>query len=450
MEKISILVIDDDDTFRKVISKELREMGFEVDSAAGVEEAKLLFEKGFYDVVLLDIKMPGMNGIDILKFIKTEYSETEVIMLTGYGTLDNAVTSMKLGAYDYLMKPCKLDELEITIKNAYEKKMLRIQNVLLKQELIRRERYSNIVGNSPAIRSVLSMIDKVAGTNSTVLIEGESGVGKELVAKAIHQNSPRKDGPFVVIDCGSLQENLLESELFGHEKGAYTGAYSLKHGLFEVADKGTIFMDEIGETSPAIQVKILRVLETGTFRRLGGTNNISVDVRIITATNRDLKKRIEENRFREDLFYRLNVFNITIPPLRARIEDIPALTKHFIASSTITEKKVEGISREALDILMRYHWPGNVRELENVIERAIILAEEKVIIPDDLPPNLVSGFHFGPVRREELVLSLQEIEERYIKWMLKYTKGHKTRAAKLLRIDPKTLYRKLTKYYKKS
>ncbi len=425
--KISVLLVDDDETFRRLLGRELSLMGYRIIAVSNGEEALRTVEGENFDVALLDIVMPGMGGIEVLKILKDVQPMMEVVMLTGHGSIDSAINSMKLGAYDYLCKPCQLEELQAVIQKAYEKKSLVQQNTLLRQELARKDRFQDFVGTSPGLKAVLEMISKVAITDSTVLIRGESGAGKELVARAIHKNSPRRENPFVVVDCGSLQESLLQSELFGHEKGAFTGAVALKHGLFEVADKGTLFIDEIGEITPAIQFKLLRVLETATFRRVGGIKDIKVDVRIVAATNKDLLKLVSDGSFREDLFYRLNVITISIPPLRERKEDIPLLARHFVESTSVTGKEKKEITPEAMDLLVNYSWPGNVRELQNVLERAIILSEDRFIKPEDLPSNLKIGYDFYKKEESGSYLSLRELEKRYITTLLKEFGGHRAR-----------------------
>ena len=446
--KISVLLVDDEDNFRNILSEELNLMGFNIATAASGEEAKKVISQENFDIILLDIKLPGVDGIATLKVIKEVSPFSEVIMLTAYATVENAISSMKLGAYDYLTKPCKLEELEEIIKKAYEKRHLIQQNIKLKQELARRDKYHTFMGESPKIKAIHRLIGKVAITDSTVLIQGESGVGKELVANLIHKNSLRRENPFVVIDCGTLPEELMENELFGHEKGAYTGAVGFKHGLLEVADSGTLFLDEIGDISPIIQQKLLRVLESKTFRRVGGTKDIKVDIRLIAATNRDLPTMIINNDFREDLFYRLNVFPILVSPLRERKEDIPLLVNHFLRNTNITGKDKKGISDEAMELLFNYHWPGNVRELQNIIERAIILSEQKYITPKDLSLTLKAEPDSLKERRysNNNVKSLQDIEKNYIIKVLEEFDGNRANAAKALSLTERTLYRKLKKY----
>jgi DNA-binding NtrC family response regulator len=357
--------------------------------------------------------------------------------------VQEAIRAMKDGAYDFLTKPCKLGELEAVLEKAIEKQNLERGNVALQREVDRLQPSERFVGLTAAVRELLRMVARVAETDSTVLIRGESGSGKELVARAVHRQSKRAQQPFVVVDCASLHENLLQSELFGHEKGAYTGAIRLKHGLFEVADRGTIFLDEIAEVTPPLQVKLLRVLETGTFRRVGGTVDIKVDVRIIAATNRSLETMMKEGQFREDLYYRLNVFSVHIPPLRERRDDIPPLVEHFIRNSSIVPKRSITVSPEAMDVLQRYTWPGNVRELENVVERALILCDGGVVEPEHLPMGVRLTPSFEPDGDDNELLELEEVERRYIKRVLEMCKGHRHRAAAILGISERNLYRKL-------
>lgn len=440
-QEICVLIVDDEEDFRESLAAELERKQFKIKTAASAKSSINILTENNIDVVLLDIRMPRVSGIDLLKTVKEISPETEAIMLTGFGTMENAIETMKAGAGDFLRKPCHLSEVELAITNAFEKKVLKKQNKLLKKELNRKERHPELVGESEELRKVLTIIDKVAPLNSTVLILGESGVGKELVAKSIHRNSKRASQPFIIMDCCSLSESLLLSELFGHEKGAYTGATSLKHGLFEVADGGTIFIDEIGEISQSIQTGLLRVLETGSFRRLGGVKDLKVDVRILAATNRDLWQAIKDGHFREDLFYRLNVVSITIPPLRERVTDIPILIDFALKNSRIPGVRKKKISTEAMDILVNYQWRGNVRELLNVIERATILSDSEIIQPKDLPlPHLSTPKPFEGLEKE---VSLAKIEKEYIQWVLKKTGNNRKRAAEILKIDPKTLYRKL-------
>jgi DNA-binding NtrC family response regulator len=366
-------------------------------------------------------------------------------MLTGYGTVESAVEAMKRGACDFLKKPCSLSEIEMTIRKAQEQRTLRRENLALKVDLERHQKYSEFVGASQGLRQVLEMIERVARTDSTVLIQGESGVGKELVARALHRNSLRSKGPFVVVDCGSLHENILQSELFGHEKGAYTGAVNLKHGLFEIADTGTLFMDEVSALHPSIQANLLRVLEFGSFRRVGGTEDIHVNVRVLACTNRDLEELIQSAQFREDLYFRLNVLKIAVPPLRERREDIALLVEHFLTHSRIGGRLKKKISAAAMARLIDYEWPGNVRELQNVIERALILAKGDAIEPADLPLGTLTPDGFRFVDGQDEWLPLREMEATYMQAVLRSTAGNKVKAAKILGIDRKTLHSRLTR-----
>jgi len=443
---IRVLIADDEETFRRVLAHELSGMGFEVRGVSGGTAALAALHEEDYDVLLLDVKMPDMDGLTVQKAVRDSHPLVEVILLTGYGTIDSAIAAIRSGAYDYLTKPCKLQELEALLIKAAEKKRLERSNIMLRQELSRQSRGDEFVGNSPRLREVLSLIGKVARSDSTVLIQGESGVGKELAARAIHNQSLRRDNPIIVVDCTSLQEDLLQSELFGYEKGAFTGAVSLKHGLFEVADTGTLFFDEIGEMTLALQAKLLRFMETGTFRRVGGIKDIHVDTRLIAATNRDLKEASRSGRFREDLYYRLNVFNITIPPLRERPEDVALLARHFISRSLAPGRGRRTISPEALAQLERYHWPGNVRELRNVLERALILAEGDRIEIRDLPGNLQSRVPFLSDIQNQESPTLEQLEKIYIARLLRENGSNRAKVAKILDISERNLYRKIKEY----
>jgi DNA-binding NtrC family response regulator len=443
MSETTLLLVDDEETFRRLTGKELSRSGYAVESAPSIEEARQMLSRRNYHLVVLDVRLPDGSGLDLLSEIRESSPSTEVVMLTGYGTVQEAIRAMKEGAHDFLTKPCKLGELEAVLEKAVQRQSLERGNTALRRDVDRLAASDRFVGESPKIRELLQMVTRVADTDSTVLIRGESGVGKELVARAVHRHSRRSRQPFVVVDCASLHENLLQSELFGHEKGAYTGAVRLKHGLFEVADRGTIFLDEIAEMTPALQVKLLRVLENGTFRRVGGTADIQVDVRMIAATNRSLEAMMKEGQFREDLYYRLNVFSVQIPPLRDRRDDIPLLVDHFVRNSSIIAKRTARVSPEAMEVLRGYTWPGNVRELENVIERALILCDGGLIQPDHLP----LGVRLEPSLRTQPgdgeLTTLEELERRYIKRVLEECKGHRQKAAKILGISERNLYRKL-------
>jgi DNA-binding NtrC family response regulator len=364
-------------------------------------------------------------------------------MLTGHATVEEAIRAMKSGALDFIRKPFDFEELEAVLEKAVQRQTLERSNTALQRDVARIHPSDDFIGQHPAVRELLHMLARVAETESTVLIRGESGVGKELVARAVHRRSPRSKQPFVVVDCASLHENLLQSELFGHEKGAYTGAIRLKHGLFEVADRGTIFLDEIGELTPPLQVKLLRVLETGVFRRVGGTADVRVDVRVVVATNRSLEVMMKEGTLREDLYYRLNVFSLQIPPLRERADDIPTLAEHFVRNSNVTQKRTARVSEAAMQVLLRYPWPGNVRELENVIERALILCDGGVIEPENLPLGVRLEPTFRSTGEDRRLVTLEEVERRYVKRVLEECKGHRHKAASILGISERNLYRKL-------
>ena len=443
MSDITLLLVDDEESFRKLVGKELARAGYQVTTAGGLQEAREILVKRSFHLVLLDVRMPDGSGLDLLAEIKEGSPSTEVVMLTAYGTVEEAIRAMKQGALDFLTKPCKLVELEAVLEKAVQKQNLQRSHNALEREVERLQPSERFIGNASQIRELLNLVARVAETESTVLIRGESGVGKELVARAVHRQSPRSRQPFVVVDCASLHENLLQSELFGHEKGAYTGAIRLKYGLFEVADRGTVFLDEIGELTPQLQVKLLRVIETGIFRRVGGTADIKVDVRVIAATNRSLESMMKDGQFREDLYYRLNVFSIHIPPLRERRDDIPVLAAHFVRHSAIVPKRSAVVSEEAMAVLRRYAWPGNVRELENVIERALILCDGGVIDPEHLPMGVRVTPEFGQDDDSDHLPTLDEVERRYIRKVVDACKGHRQRAASILGISERNLYRRL-------
>jgi len=445
---IRVLVADDERNFTQVLKMELGREGYVVDVAVDGREALGRLGASEYDVLVLDLKMPEVPGMEVLREIRSWEAGPEVIVLTGHATVATAIEAMKLGAYDYLTKPCKTEELALLVRKASEKRRLLRENLRLRARVERSEAFPQIVTQDPAMRAVLEMLVKIAPTDSAVLIQGESGTGKELVANAIHQRSKRRDGPFVVINCGALQETILESELFGHEKGAFTGAVAAKPGLFELADGGTLFLDEIGEVSPAMQVRLLRVIETGRFFRVGGVRERLVDVRILSATNKDLRKVVEAGTFRQDLFYRVAMITVSLPPLRDRPGDIPPLVQHILEQQAALGRKT--VSPEALDLFMAYPWPGNVRELQHVIRRALILAPTDRIGPEDLPldlrvrPGLLAPA--APALPAGPLTTLQELERQHIVRVLTEVKGHRGRAAEILGIDPKTLYRKIRVY----
>ena len=443
-KKARILVVDDEAPMRESLKDWLMEEGYEVGLANSGQEAIAMAQKKSWDVILLDLKMPGMDGIETLQHLKGKEvnTEAEILMMTAYATVDTAVQAMKEGAFDYLVKPFSPDEIEIQIKKIVTHRELVLENILLRQKLEERSEYDEIVGKSDVMQKIYDLISQVAPTDSTVLITGESGTGKELIAQAIHGNSQRCYMPFVAVSCGALPDSLLESELFGYEKGAFTGADYTKKGRFELADKGTLFLDEIGDISLKTQVDLLRVLQQKEFRRLGGQEEIKVDVRVLAATNQDLKKAISENRFREDLFYRLNVISIHVPPLRERKEDVPLLAKAFIHRYCLElNKEPVQITSSAMQLLMDYDWPGNVRELENVIERALVIGRGQEIITDDLP------FSRKELGTESFPKSLKLMEKMHIKKILEEIGWNITKAARVLEIDRQTLYNKIEKYH---
>jgi len=408
-----ILVVDDEPLIRDLLRDILKEEGYEVSIAKEGLSALKKIKKEEVDLVITDVKMPGLDGIKLLKEIKKVSPSTLVIVITAYGTIENAVEAMKEGAYDYITKPITPEQLKLVLQKISQHKNLLRENRYLRAEVNQRYNFEELVGESPGMKEVYSMIDKVAKTKATVLIQGESGTGKELVARAIHYRGPRRDKPFIKLNCAALPEDLLESELFGHEKGAFTGAFSRREGRFELADRGTLLLDEISETSPSFQVKLLRVLQEGEFERVGGTKTLKVDVRIITTTNRDLEKLVKEGKFRDDLYYRLNVLPVHLPPLRERKEDIPLLALHFLEKySRHNGLKLKSISRECLQMLKEYHWPGNVRELENVIERMVVMNEKEIILPQDFAFLNFSSQNLSLSFPENL--TLEEMEKRLI------------------------------------
>ncbi len=445
MEKrISILLVDDEVDFRAIISDHLEEKGYQVSSVGTAQEAIAAIGEQNFDVALLDIKMPDKDGVDLLRILKGTDPFLEVIMLTGHATIETAVQSIKLGALDYVSKPVHLSELEVIISKALEVSHLRRQAFQLRERLSQKEPFPDIVGSSKKILGVLQQIEQVTQTEATVLIEGESGVGKELVARAIHRHSKRTDGPFIVLNCGALQESILENELFGHEKGAFTGASTEKRGLVEVSDGGTLFVDEVAEMTLTCQTRFLRILETGEYRRLGSTKDRKVDLRIVAATNKRLTEVVQSGRFREDLFYRLNVFRIVVPPLRERKEDIPILAGHFLVHSDVGRTPPPELTPQALEALMDYSWPGNVRELANVIERGVIVSQNLPIRPEHLNLSPQEVRSITPDEKE--LWPLQQIERDHIQKVLSAVGGNKRRAARILGISLRNLYRKLDHY----
>jgi two-component system response regulator PilR (NtrC family) len=455
MIKDRILVADDEQSMREFLDIMLEKEGYKVSLASNGEEVVKLIDNDLFDLVLLDIRMPKLDGISALKKIKAIAPETVVIMITAYASADTAIKAMKEGAYDYITKPFKVDEIKLIIKNALEKKNLQKENILLKQVVRNRFHFGNIIGQSSKMVSLYDLLEKVSPTKTNILITGESGTGKELVAKAIHYNSPRKEKPFVTLNCGAIPETLIESELFGHMKGAFTDAIATKKGLFEVADEGTLFLDEISELPFLMQVKLLRVLQDREFKRVGGTEDIRVDVRIISATNKDLEEAVKEKRFREDLFYRLNVIQIRLPSLRERKEDIPLLTNHFLKKySEELNKNISKVCPQALQILLNYEYPGNVRELQNIIERAVALESSQELTPNNLnsylseSPLLKKGAMDIEIPNEGIDMEkmVEELERTLLLKALDKTKGIKKKAAELLHINFRSMRYRLEKY----
>ena len=440
---MKILVVDDEAPIRDMIKKGLFQMGgFDVEVAKNGLEAIEKIEKDVFDLVLTDLKMPGMDGLELLKTIKGTRPDMMVILMTAYGSIETAVEAMRMGANDYITKPIDLNELLIHISKAQKESLLLRENRLLRIEVRKKFEFNNIIGKSKKMQEIFSLIEKVALGSSTVIIYGGSGTGKELVAKAIHYNSPRADRPFIPFNCGAIPETLVESELFGHTKGAFTGAIQAKKGLFEEANGGTLFLDEISTILPSVQVKLLRVLQEKELMRVGSTERIKIDVRMIAATNENLEENMKKGKFREDLFYRLHVFPIFLPDLKDRREDIPLLAYHFLdLYSKEAKKEIKGISKEAMKLLLEYHWQGNVRELENTIERAVIMTDQDHVVPNDLPKDLTEGFSEMIKRGVKNRKSLEDIKSEYIKEILKEVGGNKRIASEILMVNPRTLYR---------
>jgi DNA-binding NtrC family response regulator len=446
MKTTSLLIVDDDEAFRTALGGELERQRFAVALAGSGEDALRRLAEREPDVVLLDLQMPGLGGIETLKIIRERHSAIDVIVLTGHGSIDTAIESIRMGAFDYVPKPCPLDELEVRIHRAVEQQELRRRATLLERGLTPPDLRDAFVGESEPFRQVLALIDRVAPTDSAVLITGETGSGKEMVAKLIHARSTRRQRPFVVVECAALQESLLQSELFGHERGAFTGADRSKPGLFEVAHGGTIFLDEIGEVSLATQVKLLRVLDTSTFRRVGATSEIKVNVRVLAATNRDLEASVRQGRFREDLFYRLSTIRLSLPPLRDRGGDVDLLADHFIARTNERLGTRRRLGPSARKLLEQHDWPGNVRELFHAIEAAVIVCDGAEILPEHLPAALRSS-HPQERRAEAApIATLEAMERAHIELALRAMAGHRGQAARLLGISERNLYRKLREY----
>jgi two-component system response regulator AtoC len=442
VKKVKILVVDDEAIVRESLHDWLTSAGYQVFTAENGPKALEIIGREKMGIVITDLVMPGMDGIELMKRAKEILPSIEVIIITAYGSIPTAITAMKDGAYDYIEKPFCPERAELLVKKLAEHQELVEENLSLRQRLEDHYRFENIIAKSSKMQRVIEVIKVVAKSNATVLITGESGTGKELVARAIHSQSHRRNKPFVAVSCAALPESLLESELFGHEKGSFTGAYAQKKGKFEFANGGTLFLDEVGEMSANIQVHLLRVLEEKEFARVGGNEPIKVDVRVISATNKDLRKAIEKQEFREDLYYRLNVVSIELPPLRERKEDIPLLAEHFLHKFAMeNQKEVTGFSPEAMELVLDYDWPGNVRELENAIERAVILAKDSIITIADLPQENLSLAYSTTPRK-----NLKEVERNHVLNVLRETGGNYSEAARILGISRMTLYNKAREY----
>ncbi|MBH0177569.1 MAG: sigma-54-dependent Fis family transcriptional regulator [Nitrospira sp.] len=453
MHTATILVADDDAVARELLADALKQEGYAVEAFQSGEEVIARGRQGRVDLVLTDIRMGAVDGLTVLREFKRMSPDTAVVVLTAFGSLEGAIEAIKQGAYDYLAKPFKKEEIKLVVHRSLDHCHLVRENARFREELKGKSKgmdeWSPLVGSSPAMLEVYKLVARVTDSKSTVLLQGESGTGKELIARAIHANGPRRDKPFIPVNCGALPDTLLESEMFGYEKGAFTGAVGMKAGLFEAANGGTLFLDEIGELGPALQVKLLRVMQDQEVRRVGGTGSVKVDVRIITATNRNLEQYVKEGKFRDDLYYRLNVVRITLPSLVERREDIPMLAHHFLQkASSGGPSVVRGLLPETIAVLTQYRWPGNVRELENAIERAVSLSHGPLVTPEDLPEAVRQGSHDEGDRKlsqedstHDAYLTLEEVEKRHLIRVLKETKGNKVKAAKILGIDRRTLYR---------
>jgi len=447
----SILVVDDEPGMREFLEIMLTKEGYGVSIASNGEEAIEKIGKESFDLAIVDIQMPGINGIEVLRNTRDKNYNTTIIMITAFASHESAIEAMKLGAYDYITKPFKIDEIKLVIRKSLDKKVLEKENTRLKKELETKYGFENIIGTSNSIQQIFALINRVSELKVNVLVSGESGTGKELVARAIHYSGSRKDGPFIPVNCGAIPETLIESEFFGHAKGAFTGATRDRKGLFEEADGGTIFLDEIGDLPVHLQVKLLRVLEEKKVRPLGKTEPVNIDVRIISATNKNLEQEILENKFREDLFYRLNVIKVVIPPLRERKDDIPMLAHHFLNKfAEEMDKKISGISNDALEELEKYHYPGNIRELENIIARCVALESNEVIKKDSLPKLNTEGDYIDLTdtlnARDSIDSVLGDVEKQIIENALKSSQGNKSEAAKMLGITLRSLRYRLAKH----
>lgn len=444
----TILVVDDEKNTREALSKILKEDGYEVASASDGYQALDVITHDAPDLILADLKMPGMDGIELLSRTRLKGLDVPYVLMTAYGTVETAVEAMKKGAEDYLTKPVNVEELEIQIKKILAHRRLLQETQQLRDQLRDKYKFENIIGSSPQMQSLFKTVEQVAPSRATILITGESGTGKELVASALHQNGPRSDKPYIKVSCSALSENLLESELFGHEKGAFTGALFTRQGRFEIAAGGTIFLDEMGEISPSTQVKLLGFLQDKEFERVGGNKRFKVDVRLIAATNKDLEKAVAEGTFRQDLYYRLNVITIKLPPLREKMSDLPQLVEHFVGKyAEDNGKKIEGVSPNALAALMSYHWPGNVRELENMVERAVVMCNDKIIGRKHFP--VISDIDESGIQKGMPPIpgsSLEDIEKYAIQRTLEGVGGNRTKAAEILKISLRKIQYKLKEY----
>ncbi|KIH75806.1 two-component system, NtrC family, response regulator AtoC [Geoalkalibacter ferrihydriticus] len=445
-----ILIVDDEQGMRRLLDRVLSREGYETIAVAGGDEALRELGTGGVDLALVDIQMPGMTGLELLERIKAFDPAFPTIMITAYGTVESAVKALRAGAYDYITKPFETDEIKLTVAKAFERERLLAENRYLHEELAQRYRFTGVISESARMQEVFDMASSVAASNANVLITGESGTGKELMARSIHSSSPRKDKPFVVLNCAALSEGVLESELFGHEKGAFTGALGTRKGRFELAHEGTLFIDEVGEMSLNAQVKLLRVIQEHEFERVGGTRTIRTDVRIVAATNKNLEDEVRAGRFREDLYYRLNVVNLHVPPLRERREDIESLARHFLMKfAAEMGKPISDLSPRAHSCLLAYDWPGNVRELQNAMERAVVMARGAVITPRDLPQGLQDQDEIClkvPERGGSLTELLEDLERQLIVQTLRREQGSQTRAAEVLGTKRTTLRYKMEKY----
>jgi DNA-binding NtrC family response regulator len=439
-----LLVVDDDLEMCELLSDVLNAEGYSVLTISESLEASKILKREEFDVIVTDLRLKGLKGLDLLAEAKRAAPLTPVIIITAFGTIESAIQAMKMGAYDYITKPFHLDEMVLTVKKALENRLLKKEVVRLKKEVETRYHFHQLIGKSPPMQSIYDLIERISDSSNNVLITGESGTGKELVAKAIHYSGTQKEGPFMAVNCAAIPETLLESELFGYKRGAFTDAKTDKKGLMSEATGGTLLLDEIAEMPPMLQAKLLRVIEERCVRPLGDTHSYPIDVRIVSASNRDMNTQIHDGRFREDLYYRLKVIDIELPPLRERREDIPLLIQHFISRFVKEPKRISGVSEDALKILINYSWPGNVRELENIIQRAIVLSQHELILPEDLPISMMKNGNENLIEKGvSQKYTIDQLEKEYIRKVLIEVGGNKTKAAEILGLDRKTLYRKL-------